>query len=137
MGTKDNPGSFDCYANAAPDEPMFVLLGRDKHAPTLVWLWATLREIDQEDPAKVDEARQCAVAMMEYARAHGRPVAGLGQAFLAGAAEMIRTTNGSIKALRELQGTGDVINTPTDIDVIRRYLCETEFEPEPEKTPAP
>ena len=39
MGTKNNPGTFDCYANAEGDEPMFVLLGRDKHAPTLVWLW--------------------------------------------------------------------------------------------------
>lgn len=38
MGTKNNPGTFDCYANAAPDEPMFVLLGRDKHAPLLVRL---------------------------------------------------------------------------------------------------
>lgn len=30
MGTKNNPGEFDCYANAAPDEPMFILLGRDQ-----------------------------------------------------------------------------------------------------------
>lgn len=29
MGTKNNPGAFDCYANAEPDEPMFVLLARD------------------------------------------------------------------------------------------------------------
>lgn len=36
MGTKNNPGAFDCYANAEPDEPMFVLLGRDKHAPAPV-----------------------------------------------------------------------------------------------------
>ena len=38
MGTKNNPGVFDCYANAEPDEPMFVLLGRDKDAATLVRL---------------------------------------------------------------------------------------------------
>lgn len=30
MGTKNQPGSFDCYANAKGDEPLFVLLGRDK-----------------------------------------------------------------------------------------------------------
>ncbi|HAW11807.1 MAG TPA: aspartate decarboxylase, partial [Chloroflexi bacterium] len=29
MGTKNNPGKFDCYDDAHPDEPMFVLLGRD------------------------------------------------------------------------------------------------------------
>jgi hypothetical protein len=29
MGTKSNPGPFDCYAKAEPDEPMFVLLARD------------------------------------------------------------------------------------------------------------
>jgi hypothetical protein len=29
MGTKNQPGKFDtCYANADPDEPMFVLLGK-------------------------------------------------------------------------------------------------------------
>lgn len=29
MGTKSNPTQFDCYANALPDEPMFILLARD------------------------------------------------------------------------------------------------------------
>lgn len=29
MGTKNNPGKFDCYDAALPDEPMFVLLARD------------------------------------------------------------------------------------------------------------
>jgi hypothetical protein len=77
MGTNNNPGPFDCYANAEPDEPIFVLLGRDKHAPTLVWLWASLRELDDlEDPAKVTEARQCAVDMIEYAHARSRKVRG-------------------------------------------------------------
>lgn len=66
MGTKDNPGAFDCYANAAPDEPMFVLLGRDRHAPRLVEWWANLRENEGEDPAKVAEARDCALAMREF-----------------------------------------------------------------------
>lgn len=68
MGTKNNPGAFDCYANAEPDEPMFVLLGRDKHAPLLVKLWADLRAMDGEDIAKVTEAIQCATAMAAYRR---------------------------------------------------------------------
>lgn len=43
MGTKNNPGNFDCYANALPDEPMFVLLGRDPLAPGLTQIWAMIR----------------------------------------------------------------------------------------------
>ena len=31
MGTKNNPGKFDCYANAKPDEPLFVLLVAFRH----------------------------------------------------------------------------------------------------------
>lgn len=44
MATKENPGQFDCYANAKPDEPMFVLLARDEFAPLLVEIWAAMRE---------------------------------------------------------------------------------------------
>jgi hypothetical protein len=39
MGTKQNPGEFDCYANALPDEPMFTLLARDKLAPDIIRTW--------------------------------------------------------------------------------------------------
>lgn len=66
MGTKNNPGIFDCYANAEPNEPMFVLLGRDKHAPALVRLWAEMRRLDGEEPAKVSEAVLCAAHMESY-----------------------------------------------------------------------
>lgn len=66
MGTKNNPGKFDCYANAEPDEPMFVLLGRDKHAPLLVKLWADLRAMDGEDIYKVTEAIICATNMSRF-----------------------------------------------------------------------
>ena len=44
MGTKNNPSKYDCYANAKPDEPMFVLLGRDPLAGMLVRVWADVRE---------------------------------------------------------------------------------------------
>lgn len=66
MGTKNNPGKFDCYANAEPDEPMFVLLGRDKLGPLLVKLWAVIRWLAGEDRAKVAEAIQCATAMGQF-----------------------------------------------------------------------
>jgi hypothetical protein len=66
MGTKNAPGDFDCYANAEPDEPMFILLGRDPMAPYIVELWAQYRETNGEDPAKVQEARNCANQMRAW-----------------------------------------------------------------------
>lgn len=123
MGTKNNPGAFDCYAAAAPDEPMFVLLARDKHAPALVWLWSTLRELDSEDPAKVAEARQCAADMMTWAHAHGRKVVGVGQAALAGTLELIRTANYAAT----LQGVPQK-NEPTTVEIMRTFLAACTFE---------
>jgi hypothetical protein len=75
MGTKNNPGDYDCYANAHPDEPMFILLGRDDRAPALVDQWARASEARGTDPKKVAEARRCADAMRWW-KAHGvRPAA--------------------------------------------------------------
>ncbi len=71
MGTKNNPGKFDCYANAHPDEPMFVLLGRDKIGGSLVRLWAAVREVFRDDPKKVAEAHQCAEAMDAWSKKGG------------------------------------------------------------------
>lgn len=73
MGTKNNPGTFDCYENAEPDEPMFVLLARDKHAPELVRTWARHRHSiaeSEEDFAKVQEALACALAMEQWRSLH-------------------------------------------------------------------
>lgn len=89
MGTKRNPGQFDCYAAALDDEPMFILLGRDPLAPLLVGLWAAIREADEEaagktfnallrqslrydeapEGEKAAEAYDCAAAMESW-RAH-------------------------------------------------------------------
>ncbi len=96
MGTKNNPGKFDCYANAEPDEPMFILLGRDRYAPTLVWLWSILREVDGEDPEIVKEARECVNEIVNYQIAHGRKTAGLAQAVVAGVLGLIRVANTAI-----------------------------------------
>lgn len=67
MGTKNTPGLFDCYAAAEPDEPMFVLLARDRHASALVNLWACMRLAANgvNDP-KMEEAAQCANAMVAW-----------------------------------------------------------------------
>ena len=67
MGSKSTPGRFDCYANALPDEPMFVLLARDPDFFRLVHEWAVRRGADvrcglrpQSDMALVAEAEACA-----------------------------------------------------------------------------
>lgn len=76
MGTKNNPGKFDRHANAHPDEPMFVLLGRDPSAGAIVRLWAALRRGKVEEAAKCSEARACAAAMDSWAMGLGKEPSG-------------------------------------------------------------
>ena len=87
MGTKNNPGKYDCYSAAEPDEPMFVLLGRDRLAGHLVSIWSKIRVGDYEaaevvfgnmvnkhcsyyiaqpDVEKSMEALECAMAMFRW-----------------------------------------------------------------------
>jgi len=61
MGTKNNPGKYDCYDKAEPDEPMFVLLARDPVASTLVRIWILISR--GMNKAKFAEAEACADAM--------------------------------------------------------------------------
>ncbi len=71
MATKNNPGKFDCYANAEPDEPMFVLLGRDPAAPEAIFQWASERVRARKNEGgdeQITEAIECAAAMAEYRR---------------------------------------------------------------------
>ena len=93
MGTKNNPGEFDCYFNAEPDEPMFVLLARDPLAPFLVSIWSKIRMGDLEaagavftkmiyestaryhaepDVDKASEALDCSLAMFKWRKEHRR-----------------------------------------------------------------
>ncbi len=74
MGTKNAPGVFDCYASAELDEPMFILLGRDPHAPAAVRKWADDRlamiragQKPLDDMRMIWEARECADAMERFA----------------------------------------------------------------------
>lgn len=89
MGTKANPGKFDCYAKLEPHEPHFVLKATDPFAPHLVEMWAALRDGDVYElieafgrvaanrtaliralakpvPEKTQEARACAEAMQQW-----------------------------------------------------------------------
>lgn len=70
MGTKANPAPNDCYAKAAPDEPMFVLLARDPIAPILVTIWAYMRQREQPESEKPAEAIECADQMMRWYEAN-------------------------------------------------------------------
>lgn len=67
MGTKNNPGKFDCYDKALPDEPMFILLARDPDFYRFVTKWAKNRvrqincgERPSSDYDLVVEANLCA-----------------------------------------------------------------------------
>jgi hypothetical protein len=66
MGTKNNPGDFDCYAKLAPDEPYFIVRGQDILAPGVVRRWATLALEAGVDRAKIAEAERVAYDMERY-----------------------------------------------------------------------
>lgn len=75
MGTKNNPGKYDCYAKAHPDEPTFTLLGRDRSAPSLVDAWADARaraNPSVDEIAVIREARDCAASMREWLEKLGK-----------------------------------------------------------------
>lgn len=74
MGTQNNPGDYDCWNNAEPDEPRFALLGRDPEAGPLIRRWATTRESDiaagirpSSDMTMVVDARKVAADMDRFA----------------------------------------------------------------------
>lgn len=78
MGTKNNPGQYDCYVKAEPDEPMFILLARDESAPLLVEIWRLIKLEEQTQPsAKLGEALICADAMRRWRTERLRRLAGL------------------------------------------------------------
>jgi len=67
MGSKINPGAFDCYANALPDEPMFVLLARDVTAPHVIKKWIELRKaLGLDTPEKHADALMVAEDMRQW-----------------------------------------------------------------------
>lgn len=72
MGTKNNPGNYDCYENADPDEPLFILLGRDPLAASLVEVWAFCQASIGETPEKIEEAQQCAQNMRSWLNKLGK-----------------------------------------------------------------
>jgi hypothetical protein len=66
MGSKNTPGRYDCFGAAEPDEPMFILLGRDPDAPQLVRDWVIRRQARGEAGDKLMEALDCAAKMEAF-----------------------------------------------------------------------
>jgi hypothetical protein len=88
MGTKTEPGKFDCYKKLEPDEPYFLLRGKDPAAPYLTMMWAASRNgdwtglldlvtamrlnqdvvarVSTDENPKLAEAMHCARTMKEW-----------------------------------------------------------------------
>ncbi|WP_211109547.1 hypothetical protein [Azospirillum tabaci] len=64
-----------CLAKREPLEPIFVLLGRDKHAAPAVRFWAALRDAERAPSAKTVSARQIAAVMDAYRADEPTPAA--------------------------------------------------------------
>ena len=73
MGTKADPGQYDCYGNADLHEPLFTLVGRDPTAGPTVALWVALRRaLGDTDEAKLEEAERIADQLAQYGRQQGK-----------------------------------------------------------------
>ena len=66
MGTKNNPGQFDCYDDIDPDEPFFVLRAKDPLAAMIVRWWAGVADKTGVSEEKVREALSCSYNMWEW-----------------------------------------------------------------------
>lgn len=71
MPSKQNPGVFDCYKAALPDEPIFVILGRDLAGPATLERWALERTklgltASQDDRDRIAAALDEAKEMQEW-----------------------------------------------------------------------
>jgi hypothetical protein len=83
MWSKTNPGPFDRYAAAEPDEPLFVLRGSDPVSTLLVSLWTGVRNVmGANRPDEALDAIQCSLALEQWARSHGGDVNRALQGFL-------------------------------------------------------
>ncbi len=63
-----------CLGRCKDDETVFVLVARDKLAPDVVKVWATLAESAGVGDDKVAEAREVAAAMQSWQRRNGSKI---------------------------------------------------------------
>ena len=72
MGTKNNPGQFDCFGKAEADEPTFTLRAKDPAAPETIRAWGRERRKWErcrrkpDEAARLEEAEACASAMERW-----------------------------------------------------------------------
>ncbi|MES2415138.1 MAG: hypothetical protein V4614_15130 [Pseudomonadota bacterium] len=70
MGTRRNPGKYDCYHAAHPNEPMFILLGRDRFGASLVRYWVAARNAlsggSRQETEKLLDASVCSSDMKKW-----------------------------------------------------------------------
>jgi len=67
MGTKNNPSKFDVdLSNLDPDEPFFILRGRDNLSADLVETWALRAKAQGTDHDKVRSAFECVDEMRKW-----------------------------------------------------------------------
>ena len=116
MGTKANPGKYDCHARAEDDEPLFTLLARDESAPNLVRQWAALHRerrlqgappnsirVNRDYDEKECEALACADAMAEWRRARAVRLLTDGRA-VASAADLLARLGAECEATAIYEG---------------------------------
>lgn len=141
MGTKNEPGKWNCYANAADDEPVFVLLGRDPAAASCIALWRALRAAIGEEPMgspKSVEADQCARAMQAYATARGKGEqvrgAGLAVAMITEGGSLLAASVNHTDALQALAPLVAIADAYDDdgLDEARPEWGAVKAEPKPE-----
>lgn len=75
MSTPRKPGKYAC--TPLPDEPNFLILGRDRHGAAIVREWASQRELaiemglaPESDRPKVADARRIADQMEAWRAKH-------------------------------------------------------------------
>lgn len=59
--------SNSCLSRSAPNEPVFVLVARDPHAPQAIRHWIAM-SMDRQPPEKIEEAYKLANQMEEWKR---------------------------------------------------------------------
>jgi hypothetical protein len=113
MGTKNNPGKFDCFAAAEPDEPFFTLLGRDPCAPFVIAFWVEMRKaMGKTSEEKLAEADRCADEMARWAGSKGKDI-------VAAAKAMRAAIEASARELeRVMPVAGSVLRDPGPDDAV-------------------
>ena len=134
MGTKNDPGEYDCYEKAEPNEPMFILLARDPLAPIAVRFWAEqhalmnppldVRPAGEElhHRRKESEAKSCATEMERWRQKRAAP-----KPFETTAGDLWNTTR---RLVELLEAAGDTFHTASSTEFTAAVALAKEAENE-------